>query len=32
MPKYVKSVKVDGEKINANTWYKLKNGKFVVAK
>ena len=31
IPKYVKSVKVDGKKIKANTWYKLKNGKFVVA-
>jgi hypothetical protein len=30
--KSVKTVRVDGKKIKANTFYKLKNGKFVVAK
>lgn len=29
IPKHVKAVKVDGEKIKADTWYSLKNGKFV---
>ena len=27
--KYVKSAKIDGKKIKADTWYRLKNGKFV---
>jgi len=29
--KSVKSVKVDGKKIKADTFYVLKNGKFVIA-
>ena len=28
---HVKSVKVDGEAIKPDTWYKLKNGEFVEA-
>jgi hypothetical protein len=27
----VKTVKVDGKKIKADTWYKLEGGKFVIA-
>jgi hypothetical protein len=29
--KSVKTVKVDGKKIKSDTWYTLKNGKFVKA-
>lgn len=30
--KWVKSAKVDGKKILADTWYQLKNSKFIKAK
>jgi hypothetical protein len=30
--KSVKTIKVDGKKIKADTWYVLRNGKFVIAK